>query len=76
MFQRLIKEEKIYGTYSRCRFTKNKRGEIGLTYIYGIGRSTARMILDKAGISYDLKVEEWTDARGRCDPFDDCRSGH
>ena len=34
-----------------------------MTYIYGIGRSTARMILDKAGISYDLKVEEWTDAR-------------
>ena len=31
---------------------KNKRGEIGLTYIYGIGRSTARQILDKAGISY------------------------
>ena len=34
-----------------------------MTYIYGIGRSTARMILDKAGISYDLKVEEWTDAQ-------------
>ena len=42
---------------------KNKRGEIGLTYIYGIGRSTARQILDKAGISYDLKVEEWSDAQ-------------
>ena len=42
---------------------KNKRGEVGLTYIYGIGRSTARMILDKAGISYDLKVEEWSDAQ-------------
>ncbi len=40
---------------------KNKRGEIGLTYIYGIGRSTARKILDMAGISYDLKVQEWTD---------------
>ena len=40
---------------------KNKRGEIGLTYIYGIGRSTAQKILDKCGISYDLKVEEWTD---------------
>ena len=35
---------------------KNKRGEIGLTYIYGIGRSTARKILETAGISYDLKV--------------------
>ncbi len=40
---------------------KNKRGEIGLTYIYGIGRSTAQKILDKCGISYDVKVEEWTD---------------
>ena len=41
---------------------KNKRGEIGLTYIFGIGRSSARTILDKAGISYDTKVDEWTDA--------------
>lgn len=40
---------------------KNKRGEIGLTYIYGIGRSTAQKILDSAGISRDLKVQEWND---------------
>ncbi|MBE5034347.1 30S ribosomal protein S13 [Gallalistipes aquisgranensis] len=40
---------------------KNKRGEIGLTYVYGIGRSTARQILDQAGISYDTKVQDWTD---------------
>ena len=40
---------------------KNKRGEIGLTYIYGIGRSTARMILDMAGIDYSTKVDDWTD---------------
>ena len=40
---------------------KNKRGEIGLTYIYGIGRSTARAILEKAQISYDLKVKDWSD---------------
>ena len=40
---------------------KNKRGEIGLTYIYGIGRSTARYILDKAKVSYDKKVNEWND---------------
>lgn len=40
---------------------RNKRGEIGLTYIYGIGRSTAQRILDKAGISYDVKVQDWTD---------------
>jgi|SRR5690554_3072690 len=40
---------------------RNKRGEIGLTYIFGIGRSTAQRILDKAGISHDVKVQEWTD---------------
>lgn len=40
---------------------KNKRGEIGLTYIFGIGRATARYILDKAGIVYDKKVNEWND---------------
>ncbi len=40
---------------------KNKRGEIGLTYIYGIGRSTARYILDKAGVTHDKKVHEWND---------------
>lgn len=38
-----------------------KRGEVGLTYIYGIGRSSAQQILDKAGVSYDLKVQDWTD---------------
>ena len=40
---------------------KNKRGEIGLTYIYGIGRSTAQKILSQAGISYDKKVSDWND---------------
>ncbi|RKD18315.1 30S ribosomal protein S13 [Pelobium manganitolerans] len=40
---------------------KNKRGEIGLTYIYGIGRSTAQSILEQAGISVDKKVQDWTD---------------
>ncbi|ADY52676.1 SSU ribosomal protein S13P [Pseudopedobacter saltans DSM 12145] len=40
---------------------KNKRGEIGLTYIYGIGRKTAQNILTQAGISFDKKVQEWTD---------------
>ncbi|MCF8276108.1 MAG: 30S ribosomal protein S13 [Flavobacteriales bacterium] len=40
---------------------KNKRGEIGLTYIYGIGRVTAGKILDNANISRDKKVEEWND---------------
>ena len=40
---------------------RNKRGEIGLTYIFGIGKATAQRILNTAGISYDVKVEEWTD---------------
>jgi small subunit ribosomal protein S13 len=40
---------------------KNKRGVIGLTYIYGIGRSTAERILDDAGIGHDVKVNEWND---------------
>jgi len=40
---------------------KNKRGEIGLTYVYGIGRSSAQRILTKAGISWDKKVSEWSD---------------
>lgn len=40
---------------------KNKRGEIGLTYIYGIGRSTAQYILTKAGIDLSKKVNQWND---------------
>src|SRR5438132_5995031 len=40
---------------------KEKRGEIGLTYIYGIGRSSARNILKEAGVDFDLKVKDWTD---------------
>ena len=40
---------------------KNKRGEIGLTYIYGIGRSTAVEILTKAGIDLNTKVQDWND---------------
>ena len=40
---------------------RNKRGEIGLTYIFGIGRSTAQSILAQAGISFDKKVQDWTD---------------
>jgi len=40
---------------------KNKRGEIGLTYIFGIGRSTARYILDKSGIDFNKKVSDWND---------------
>ncbi len=40
---------------------KNKRGEIGLTYIFGIGRSAARTILRKAGVDLDVKVKDWND---------------
>ncbi|MGA2824104.1 MAG: 30S ribosomal protein S13 [Bacteroidales bacterium] len=40
---------------------KNKRGEIGLTYIYGIGRSNAQKILSKAGIDWNKKVQDWND---------------
>ncbi|MDP4184580.1 MAG: 30S ribosomal protein S13 [Bacteroidota bacterium] len=39
----------------------NKRGEIGLTYIYGIGRSSARKILAEAGVDKDMKVQDWND---------------
>ena len=40
---------------------KNKRGEIGLTYIYGIGRSSAQKILSKNGIEFNTKVKDWSD---------------
>ena len=40
---------------------KNKRGEIGLTYIYGIGKSSAQKILNGAGVNLNKKVNDWTD---------------
>jgi small subunit ribosomal protein S13 len=40
---------------------KNKRGEVGLTYIFGLGRSTAQKILEKAGVDRNVKVKDWTD---------------
>ena len=40
---------------------KNKRGVIGLTYIYGIGRSTAKMILTTNAIDESIKVQDWND---------------
>jgi small subunit ribosomal protein S13 len=40
---------------------KNKRGEIGLTYIFGIGRASAQKILSEAEVSFDKKVNEWND---------------
>ena len=41
---------------------QNKRGEIALTYIYGIGRSASKTVLEKAGVDRDIKVKDWTDA--------------
>jgi small subunit ribosomal protein S13 len=40
---------------------RNKRGEIGLTYIYGVGRNTAQSILNQAGIDLNKKVQDWSD---------------
>ena len=40
---------------------RTKRGVIGLTYIYGVGLSRSQEILDKAGVSEDVKVQDWTD---------------
>ncbi len=42
---------------------QNKQGEIALTYIFGIGRSSAKKILEKAGIDPSIKVQDWTDAQ-------------
>ena len=42
---------------------QNKRGEIALTYIFGIGRSAAKSILEKAGVDVNIKVKDWTDAQ-------------
>lgn len=42
---------------------QNKRGEIALTYIFGIGRSAAKSILEKAGVDVNIKVKDWTDGQ-------------
>lgn len=42
---------------------KNKRGVVGLTYIYGIGRSTAEKILADAGVDENIKVNDWDDSQ-------------
>ncbi len=39
----------------------NKRGEIALTYIFGLGKSSAQKVLDQAEVSRDKKVKDWTD---------------
>ena len=40
---------------------KNKRGEVALTYIYGVGSSIANKVLAEAQIDRDIKVKDWTD---------------
>ena len=40
---------------------QNKRGEVGLTYVYGIGRSSAKKFLEEAGVDINIKVKDWTD---------------
>ncbi|MFZ2285440.1 MAG: 30S ribosomal protein S13 [Bacteroidales bacterium] len=40
---------------------RNKQGEVALTYIYGVGRSTAQKVLDRAGVDRNMKVEDWND---------------
>lgn len=47
--------------FSGVDIPDNKRGEVGLTYIYGIGRRSAQNILSAANIDWDKKVGEWTD---------------
>lgn len=47
--------------FSGIDIPDQKRGEIGLTYIYGIGRRSAQDILTRAGIEWDKKVGDWTD---------------
>ncbi len=42
---------------------KNKRGEIALTYIFGIGRTTAKEVLTKAEVDFDMKVKDWSDSQ-------------
>ena len=42
-------------------FPQNKRGEIALTYIFGIGRSASKSILEKAEVDRNIKVKDWTD---------------
>ncbi len=41
---------------------KNKRGEVGLTYIFGVGQNSARRILTEAKVDFNTKVKDWTDS--------------
>lgn len=54
-------QEKTLARIAGIDLPKNKRGEIGLTYIFGIGRTSAQKILKKVGIDFGKKVSQWTD---------------
>ncbi len=54
-------KDNIMARISGIDLPKNKRGVIGLTYIYGIGRSTAQKILAEAGVDENIKVQDWND---------------
>jgi len=54
-------KDKIMARIAGIDLPRNKRGEIGLTYIYGIGRSSSRKILTNAGVDMNTKVGEWSD---------------
>ena len=58
-------KDNIMARISGIDLPKNKRGVIGLTYIYGIGRSTAQKILAEAGIDESIKVQDWNDDQRR-----------
>ena len=49
----------LHGSYQWCRFTKRKRVEIGLTYIYGIGRVSSNRILKEANVNPDTRVRDF-----------------
>jgi len=51
----------IWHVLSGVDLPRNKQGEVALTYIYGVGRSTAQKVLDRAGVDRDKKVEDWND---------------
>ncbi len=57
----LNKDKDNYGKNSRVDIPKNKRGVIALTYIFGVGRSRAIEVLEKAQVSQDKKVQDWND---------------
>ena len=60
-FNQIINISTNMARISGIDLPRNKRGEIGLTYIFGIGRSTAQRILTEAGIDLNKKVQDWSD---------------